>query len=131
MKSIISRMFGRPLLLGSAALVLHAGLAVAADPSGDAQSQARNLLSGISTGRSTAVAEFTARPDRALRATALGAQEQARAFIAGTRGLGVNGESARDAIKTLAAPERIARAPRRDDPDALWLAQRTLLGATG
>lgn len=45
----IAKLFKSPLALAGATLVIHIGAAMAADSTGDAQEQARELLTGTTT----------------------------------------------------------------------------------
>src|SRR5256714_6111897 len=87
----IAKFFKNPLALAGAALVIHIGAATAADSTGDAQQQARELLTGTTTGHSAP--QSAPRDGKVTRPTA-DAQESARQLLLGTSGSRVEGAEA-------------------------------------
>jgi hypothetical protein len=81
--SKLTKTSNRPLLLLSAAFLLQTGGAVTAARAGDAQAQARELISQTTAGRSVA-AQLNVLPDGGTSPAALDPQEQARRVILGT-----------------------------------------------
>jgi hypothetical protein len=71
------------LVLVSAAFLLHGNGVLAAEPAGDAQLQARDLLSGTVGGRARVVDASPASGPDGVRAPGLDPQEQARQLILG------------------------------------------------
>jgi hypothetical protein len=125
----LSKSLSRPLLLASAALLLHSGGALAADLAGDAQRQARDLLSGTTASPPTAVAESNVVADGGAYPSALDPQEQARQVILGTRSFGAK-------PRVTTAPDTKTTSPsglvaRRADADAQEQARRMILGRAG
>src|SRR2546429_7404701 len=87
----IAKFFKNPLALAGAALVIHIGAATAADSTGDAQQQARELLTGTTTAHSAP--QSAPRDGKVTRPTA-DAQELARQVLLGTTGSRVGGAEA-------------------------------------
>jgi hypothetical protein len=120
----------RPLAIAAAAMLLQAGGAFAADLPHDAQTQARELLSGRPASRTASVSDTAAATGDAASARALEPQDQARRLILGSRSVGAE-------IKplplqaTAVAPSAVAPAGRRAHVDALELARRMILGRVG
>jgi hypothetical protein len=122
----------RPLVLASAALLLHSVGAWAANSAGDAQTQPRDLLSGTTASRSTAVTESSALTDGGAFASAADPQEQARQFILGTRSSGAQAHEATvPDTKTTSSSGIVARTSRHAAADAQERAQRIVLGRAG
>ena len=127
--SKLTKTSGRPLVLLSAALLLQAGGALVAARAGDAQTQARELLTQT-TGARSVVERFNPLPDGETSLAARDPQEQARGVILGT-------QSAAGSDANLAAP-RYAKSTslaevaggehRRAYSDAQEMARRTILG---
>jgi hypothetical protein len=118
------------LILISAAILINANTALAADRVGDAHVQARELLSGTvgrtgSIDKSIAIAAHhhqTAYPDP---------QEQARQFIFGKPSFDGN-VSRESAVQSKSAPAPLsARRNSRVHADPQELARRTILGTGG
>jgi hypothetical protein len=78
-----AKMFGHGLVLISAALLFQADEVRAAEVAGDAQAQARDLLSGTVGGRAKTVDESRANPADGHQTSGLDPQEQARQLILG------------------------------------------------
>jgi len=115
----------RPLVLLSAAFLLQAGGSLATAHAGDVQTQARELLSQTTVGRSVA-AQANALSDGTSLA-APDAQEQARRLI-----LGADGEAHVSALryaKPISPAEVAAQDHGRVHADAQDMARRMLLGA--
>lgn len=119
----VVKSFSRPLTLVSAALLIHIGSAVAADPAGDVQQQMRELLAGRMT-QSAQPSER--RDDRTVRPTA-DVQELARRVLLGVTDSRVQG------TQRMTRPERAEGVSTvqtgllgRDDAQAM--ARRLLLG---
>jgi hypothetical protein len=125
---ILSDTFGRRLMLASAGLLLCANGALAAEVAGDAQMQARDLLSGTVGGRSkfADVSPAVSTDDR--RVPTLDPQEQARELILGKNFAGTTHQAASLDSKTDAIPVASVQPTRRADVDGQELAQRMLLG---
>lgn len=114
-------------LLASAAFLLHSGGALAADFAGDAQRQARDLLTGSSTSLSTVTAS-NAHPEREAQAAILDPQAQARDVIEGSRNRVVKSLPATVPETKTSSSRRSARARRYANADPQTQAQRMLLG---
>jgi hypothetical protein len=123
----LTNSMSRLVLLGSAAFLVHAGSALAADRADDPQVQARALLAG--TARGSAIATAVAIPARTSEA-GLEPQDQARRLILGTPRVGsVESYAALDSkIGSSAGAER--RGIRRVYPDGQALAERMIRGAS-
>jgi hypothetical protein len=124
--SNIGKTLGRPLLLLSAAFLLHIGGARAADRVVDAQTQAREVLSVTTAGHS-APARLKALPDRNASLPALDPQEQARELILAMRRVGGEAEAAAAPYSKATSPG-IGRGGRRARADAQEMARRLLSG---
>ena len=122
----IAKLFKSPLALAGAALVIHIGAATAADSTGDAQQQARELLTGTTTAHSAP--QSAARDGKATGPTA-DAQELARQLLLGTTGSRVGGA---EAIKQSEVARASGETPRQARPvahgDAQAAARQLLLG---
>jgi hypothetical protein len=79
----IAKLFKNPLALAGAALLIHIGAATAADSTGDAQQQARELLTGTPSAHSAP--QSALRDGKVTRPTA-DAQELARQLLLATTG---------------------------------------------
>ena len=122
----IVKSFSRPLALISAALLLHIGGAVAADPAGDVQQQMRELLAGRVVIQSAPPYELHA--DSAGRPTA-DAQERARRLLLGVTGVRIQGTRAMTQSEGVVAPGVFAlRKGSRAHEDVQAQARRLLLG---
>jgi len=77
----IAKLFGRPLVLASAALVLHFGAATAADSTADIQQQMQGVLAGTSTAHS---APQSGPRDAKLTIPGADAQELIKQLLLGT-----------------------------------------------
>jgi hypothetical protein len=78
-----AKLFSRPLVLASAALVLHIGAATAADSRPDIQQQTQGVLAGTSTAHSAAQSE---RRDTKVTTPSADAQELVKQLLLGTTG---------------------------------------------
>lgn len=114
----------RPLLLVSAGLIFHSAAALAADAVGDAQTQARELLGGMTPSRTTVSA---ARSTGAASLPRVEPQEQARRLILGIQSFDRTAAFVRLARIAGVNEHRDRRAP----TDAQALAQRMILGPAG
>jgi hypothetical protein len=123
------KMLNHVLVLISAAILLHANNGRAADLVGDAQMQARDLLTGTVNGQAKTFDASPAIPADGHRTPNLDPQEQARQFILGKPNFGgVAGlKVARDS-KTKVTPAVSARGKRRGYSDPQKSAQRMILG---
>ena len=126
---ITSKTLGSRLMLISAVTLLHVNGALAAEFVGDAQVQARDLLSGTVGGRAKIVDASPAISARGQQPSNLDPQEQARELISGKRTLG------RVAVRRVAVDSKTkvsaalpARGNRREYSDAQELARRMILG---
>jgi hypothetical protein len=118
----------RPLVLLSAAFLLQTGGALTAVRAGDAQAQARELISQTNAGRSVAV-QSNVLPDGGTSSAALDPQEQARRVILGTHC--ADGEAKVAApryAKSTSPPRFVGRDHRRAHSDAQEMARRMILG---
>jgi hypothetical protein len=126
---IRSNTLGRRLMLASAGILLYANGALAAEFVGDAQTQARDLLSGTVGGRARIADVSSAIPTDDRHVSNLDPQEQARDVILGKSNFA---DTASQAIgldsKTAAAPAESARGIHRADVDGQESAQRMILG---
>jgi hypothetical protein len=118
----------RPLALLAAAFLLQTGGALEAARAGDAQTQARELVSQTTAGPSVA-AQSSALPDRGTSVAALDPQEQARRVLLGTQSTGGEAEAtaSRYAKSTPAAGD-VGRGHLRAHSDAQEMARRMILG---
>ena len=115
----------RSLVLLSAAFLLQAGGALTAARAGDAQTQARELVSPTTAGRSVAAQSNTLPEGTSL--AALDPQEQARRVLLGTQGAGGEVAAPRYAKSTSPAGV-VGRDHRRAHSDAQEMAPRMVLG---
>jgi hypothetical protein len=129
LKSLIpSNTLGRRLMLTSAALLLCANGAPAAEVVGDAQMQARDLLSGTVGGRPKIADVSSASPTDDRHVLNLNPQEQARDLILGKNFAGTAHQAASPDSRTDAMPSASVQRIRRADIGGQELAQRMLLG---
>jgi len=129
LKSFIpSNTLGRRLMLASAGLLLCANGALAAEVVGDAQMQARALLSGPVGGRPTIADVSSAIPTDDRHVLNLDPQEQARDLILGKNFDGTAHQAASLDSKTAAMPTASVQRIRRVDIGGQELADRMLLG---
>jgi hypothetical protein len=118
----------RPLALLSAAFLLQTGGALTAAHAGDAQSQARELLSQTTAGRSAAAQSDTL-ADGETSPAVLDPQEQARRVLLGTPNAGDEAKVAGPRYaKSTAAAGVAGRGDRRAHSDAQEMARRMILG---
>ena len=118
----------RPLALLSAAFLLQTGGALTAARAGDAQTQARELLSPTTAGRSVAAQSDTL-ADGGTSLPALDPQEQARRILSGTPSAGGEAEVAAPRYaKSTSTAAIVGRADRRAHSDAQEMARRMILG---
>jgi hypothetical protein len=129
LKSFIpSNTLGRRLMLASAGLLLCANGALAAEVVGDAQMQARDLLSGTVGGRPKIADVSSAIPTDDRHVLNLDPQEQARDLILGKNVAGTAHQAASLDSKTDAMPAASVQRIRSADIGGQELAQRMLLG---
>jgi hypothetical protein len=129
LKSFIpSNTLGRRLMLASAGLLLCANGALAAEVVGDAQMQARDLLSGTVGGQSKIAEVSPAIPTDDRHALNLDSQEQARELILGKNVDGTAHRAVTLDSRTGAMPTASAQRIRRVDIGGQELADRMLLG---
>jgi hypothetical protein len=129
LKSFIpSNTFGRRLMLASAGFLLCANGVLAAEVVGDAQMQARDLLSGTVGGRTTIVDLSTAIPTDDRNVLNLDPQEQARDLILGKNFAGPAYQAASLNPEMDATPVASVQNISRADIGGQELAQRMLLG---
>jgi hypothetical protein len=118
----------RPLVLLSAAFLLQAGGALAADRASDAQAQARELVSQTIAGRSPA-AQSNALPGSGTSLASPDPQEQARRLLLGTQNAGGEAEVAAARYAKSASPAGVVGGGhRRAHADAQEMARRMILG---
>src|SRR6185312_16356946 len=86
----IVKLFKAPLVLASAALVVHIGTASAADSKGDIQQQVRQMLSGTPT---THFVPQSAPSDSRASTPAVDSQEFVKQLLLGTAAYRVGGHS--------------------------------------
>ena len=118
------------LVLISAAFLLHGTGVLAAEVAGDAQSQARDLLSGTVDGRARVVDASPASGANGVRAPGLDPQEQARQLILGK----ANSDRIKEPAAALgtqknATPAVSAGGGHRTYADPQELARRMILGS--
>ena len=97
----IAKLFKAPLVLASAALVIHIGTASAADSKGDIQQQVRDMLSG------TPAAHFVSQSgqsDSKATTPAIDSQEFVKQLLLGATASRVRDAEAIDHSKVAAAP---------------------------
>ena len=117
------------LALISAVILLHASNGLAAELEGDAQMQARDLLSGTVGGRAKTVDKTPAITADGYRTPNLEPQEQARQLILGKPTFGgVAGSKVTIDSKTKVTQAVSARGKRRGYSDPQKSAQRMILG---
>jgi hypothetical protein len=122
----IAKLFGRPLALASAALVIHIGAATAADSTGDVQQQARQLLAGIPTAHS---APQSGLRDGKVTKPSADAQELAGQLLLGTTGPHVGGaETVKHAEVAVTSRKSEPQGRRVAYGDAQAAARQVLLG---
>jgi hypothetical protein len=125
---IPSKESGYRFVLMAAAILLHANNVLAAEFVGDAQMQARDLLSGTVGGRANTVDASPAISAHGHQTSNLDPQEQARDLILGKRTPGrVAGRRVALDSKTTVSAVVPARGKRRES-DAQELARRMILG---
>lgn len=123
------KMLNHVLALISAAILLHANNGLAADFVGDAQMQARDLLSGTVNGQAKTFGASPAIPAGGHRTPNLNPQEQARQLILGKQNFGgAAGLNVAIDSKTKVTPAVSARAKRHGYTDPQKSAQRMILG---
>jgi len=131
MNSLISmKILNRPLILLSAAILINANTALAANRVGDAQMQARDLLSGTVGGRAKIIHKSLAISADHLQKSYPDPQEQARQLILGKSSFGgaVSREFAVQPKTNVAVPVA-ARRTGSAHTDPQELARRMILGA--
>jgi hypothetical protein len=112
----------------AAAILLHANMVLAAEFVGDAQMQARDLLSGTVGGRAKIVDAPSAIPAHGHETSNLDSQELARELILGNR---TRGRLARRRVALDSKTKVSAALPERGkgrESDAQELARRMILG---
>jgi hypothetical protein len=119
---------GRRLMLACAGLLLCANGALAAEVAGDAQMQARDLLSGTVGGRPKIADASCAIPMDDRHVLSLDPQEQARDLILGQNVAGTAHQAASLDSKTDSMPAASVQRIRSADIGGQELAQRMLLG---
>jgi hypothetical protein len=130
MKSFIpSNTLGRRLMLASAGFLLCANGALAAEVVGDAQMQARDLLSGTVGGRPKIVDVSSAIPTDDRQEPKIDPQEQARELILGKHFAGTAHQAASLDSTAPAMPADSVQRIRRADMDGQDSARRMLLGS--
>jgi hypothetical protein len=120
---IPAKTLGRGMVLISAVFLLQAHNALAAESVGDAQMQARDLLSGTVGGRARTVDESPAMPADGRQTSSLEPQEQARQLI-----LGKPNVNATPDPSTRGTPVLSTRGDHRTYPDPQESARRMILG---
>jgi hypothetical protein len=126
--SKLTKTSGRPLLFLSAALLLQTSGALVAARAGDAQTQARELLTQTTGARSVA-ARFNPLPDGETSLAAGDPQERARRVILGTQSAGGSAKVAAPRYAKLTSLAEVAgRGHRRAYSDAQEMARRVILG---
>jgi hypothetical protein len=129
LKSFIpSNTLGRRLMLASAGILLYANGALAAEFVGDAQTQAKDLLSGTVGGRARVADVSSAIRTDDRHVLNLDPQEQARDLILGKSFAGTAHQAASLDSKTDAMPAASVQRILRADIGGQELAQRMLLG---
>jgi hypothetical protein len=117
------------LVLICAAILLHASNGLAADLVGDAQMQARDLLSGTVNGQAKTFDASPAIPADGHRTPNLDPHEQARQLILGNPNFGgAAGRNVAIESKTKVTPAASVRGKRRGYSDPQKSAQRMILG---
>ena len=130
MKSFIPRSnkVGRRLMLASAGLLICANGALAAEVIGDAQVQARDLLSGTVAGQPKFADVSSAIPTDDQHAQYLEPQEQARDLLFRNHFAAAADQAARLDPKTDVTPAASVQHTRRANMGGQELAQGMLLG---
>jgi hypothetical protein len=126
--SKLTKTSNRPLVLLSAAFLLQTGGALVAAHAGDAQAQARELVSQTAAGRSVAT-ESNPLPDGGTSLAAVDPQEQARRVLLGAQSAGGGAEVAAPRYAKSTSPAGVVgRDHRRAYSDAQEMARRMILG---
>ena len=126
--SKLTKTSSHPLVFLSAALLLQTGGALVAARAGDAQTQARELLTQTTGARSVA-ARFNPLPDGETSVAARDPQEQARQVILGTQSAGGSAKVAGPRYAKSTSLAGVAgREHRRAYSDAQEMARRMMLG---
>jgi len=126
--SKLTKTSGRPLVFLSAALLLQTSGALVAARAGDAQTQARELLTQTTGARSVA-AGFNPLPDGESSLATGDPQEQARQVILGTQSAGGEAKLAAPRYAKSTSLAGVAgREHRRAYSDAQEMARRMILG---
>jgi len=120
----IVKSFSRPLTLISAALLIHIGGAVAADPAGDVQQQIREVLAGRSVIQSAPRSE---RRDERTGSPTADVQELARRVLLGVTDSRVQGTHAMTRPESAEGVSTLQNGLLAHD-DAQARARRVLLG---
>jgi hypothetical protein len=129
LKSLIpGNTLGRRLMLASVGLLLCANGALAAESVGDAQMQARDLLSGSVGGQPEINVLSSAIPTDDRQVRNFDPQEQARDLMLGKNFGGTSHQAASFDSKTDEMPADSVQRIRRADVGSQELAQRMLLG---
>jgi hypothetical protein len=124
-----AKMLGHSLVLISAAFLLQANSVFAAGFADDAQTQARDLLSGTVGGRAKTTNESPANPADGHQTPNLDPQDQARRLILGEPNVGgANGRAAAGEQKADTTPAASARSNHGTYADPQQSAQRMILG---
>lgn len=120
---------GRASALLLALFLVHAGGAIAADRTGDAQAQARELLSRATTHEPTAAAQVSAVAGGGSLPTESDPQEQARRLILGARSAYDAAASTRARSSNAGSFARaVGHYDRRARADGQEMARRMILG---
>jgi hypothetical protein len=126
--SKLTKTSNRPLALLSAAFLLQTGGALTSARAGDAQTQARELVSQTTADRSVAAQSDTL-PGGGSSLPALDPQEQARRILLGTPSVGGETKVAGPRYaKSTSAAGVAGRGDRRAHSDAQENARRMILG---
>jgi hypothetical protein len=125
--SILIKTSNRPLALLSAAFLLQTGGALTAVRAGDAQTQARELVSQTTAGRSVA-AQSDILPVGDTSLAVLDPQEQARRVLGTPSAGGEAKVAAARYAKSTASTGVAGRGDRRAHSDAQEMARRMILG---
>ena len=129
---ISARTLGHGLVLSTSLFLLQANPVMAAEAVGDAQTQARELLSGTVGGRANNVEPSPATPAGGRYAFNPDPQQQARQLILGKPNFaGIADRAVGFDSKTKATTVASVRSNRRTYPDGQESARRMLLGAGG
>jgi hypothetical protein len=126
--SKLTKTSNRPLVLLTAAFLWQTAGALPATHAADAQSQARELVSPTTAGR-TVAAQSTALPNGETSVVALDPQEQARRILLGTRSaVGEAEAAAARHAKSTSPAGVVGRDHRSAHADAQEMARRMILG---